>query len=61
MSDCTFCPVEKDCFYPYKPTDCVHQRKFWSADHRAIHDPGFTLPNRVKKMSATLKVIKGGK
>ena len=30
MSDCYICPVEKDCFYEYKPCDCVHQRKFKS-------------------------------
>jgi hypothetical protein len=28
MSDCQFCTVETDCSYPYKPTDCVAQRKF---------------------------------
>jgi len=28
MSDCTYCEVEKDCAYEYKPCDCVHQRKF---------------------------------
>lgn len=28
MSDCKFCPVEKDCGYEFKPTDCVQQRKF---------------------------------
>lgn len=30
MSDCQFCPVERECFYPYKPTECAQQRKFWS-------------------------------
>lgn len=32
MSDCEYCPVEKDCHYPYKPCDCVGQRKFWSSE-----------------------------
>jgi len=43
MSDCTYCEVEKDCAYEYKPCDCVHQRKFkakvipiMGADKRAI-------------------------
>lgn len=34
MSDCASCPVERECFYPYKPCDCVHQRKFWDEDRR---------------------------
>lgn len=34
MSDCTNCPVEKECHYPYKPCDCIHQRKFWNKDRR---------------------------
>jgi hypothetical protein len=28
MNDCNYCPVEKECFYPYKVCDCVLQRKF---------------------------------
>jgi hypothetical protein len=32
MSDCQSCPVEKDCHYFAKPCDCVHQRKFWTAE-----------------------------
>jgi hypothetical protein len=35
MSDCQLCPVEPECHYPYKPCDCVHQRKFWSAERAA--------------------------
>lgn len=29
-NECLTCPVERDCYYPYKPTDCFNQRKFWS-------------------------------
>lgn len=25
---CSSCPVESQCGYPYKPTDCCDQRKF---------------------------------
>lgn len=25
---CQTCDVEKDCFYPYKPTECCNYRKF---------------------------------
>ena len=25
---CSSCPVESECGYPYKPTDCCNQRKF---------------------------------
>ncbi len=38
MSDCNYCPVEKECHYPYKPCDCVHQRKFWSEERREEYD-----------------------
>lgn len=32
MSDCATCPVERICVYQYKPTECVHQRKFVEAE-----------------------------
>lgn len=35
MSDCALCPVEPECHYPYKPCECVHQRKFWSERRHA--------------------------
>jgi len=35
MSDCYFCPVESECHYPFKPCECVHQRKFWSEKRHA--------------------------
>lgn len=38
MSDCEYCPVEAGCHYPYKPCECVLQRKFWTAERRAQHD-----------------------
>lgn len=38
MSDCNYCPVEKECHYPYKPCDCVHQRKFWNKERRQEYD-----------------------
>ncbi len=38
MSDCNYCPVEQDCHYPFKPCDCVHQRKFWDKERRAEYD-----------------------
>src|ERR1035437_2945388 len=28
MKDCNYCPVQKECYYPYKVCDCVLQRKF---------------------------------
>lgn len=36
MSDCQFCPVESECHYPYKPTECVQQRKFWSKEQSEL-------------------------
>lgn len=47
MSDCQLCPVETACHYPYKPCDCVHQRKFWTAERRAAYeeDRRFGQPN----------------
>lgn len=38
MGDCEFCHLEKDCHYPFKPTECVMQRKFWSVEKRAQYD-----------------------
>ena len=38
MADCERCPVEQDCQYPYKPCDCVLQRKFWDATRRWAYD-----------------------
>lgn len=38
MSDCNYCEVEKDCHYPFKPCDCVHQRKFWDKERRDEYD-----------------------
>lgn len=58
MSDCTYCPVEKDCYYPYKPTDCVHQRKFWSKERRMDHEPGFHSPNKNKQTKTKLEIVK---
>ena len=31
-NECYHCPVKQECFYPFKPCDCVHQRKFWSKE-----------------------------
>ena len=36
--DCETCPSEPECHYPYKPCECVSQRKFWDADRRAEFD-----------------------
>jgi len=38
MSNCANCGVEALCHYPYKPCDCVLQRKFMSAEERAEFD-----------------------
>ncbi len=38
MSNCDRCPVEKICHYPYKPCDCVLQRKFWDEKRRTEYD-----------------------
>jgi hypothetical protein len=38
MNDCIRCKVEKECYYPYKVCDCVHQRKFWDKKLRKIWD-----------------------
>lgn len=38
MSDCEQCRSEPFCFYPYKPTECVGLRKFWTAERRAEWD-----------------------
>ena len=38
MSDCKFCPIEKECHYPFKPCDCVHQRKYWDINRRAEYN-----------------------
>lgn len=38
MSDCQNCGIEKACRYPYKPCDCVHQRKYWSKERREEFD-----------------------
>jgi len=43
MSDCNYCSVEKECHYPYKPCDCVHQRKFWSKERREEYDASENL------------------
>ena len=34
MSDCQTCPIEPICHYPYKPCECVQQRKFWDEYRR---------------------------
>ena len=36
--DCVTCDVESQCHYPFKPTACVHQRKFWDAQRRKEYD-----------------------
>jgi hypothetical protein len=35
---CESCPVYEDCYYPYKPTECVAQRKFWSISQRQEYE-----------------------
>lgn len=35
MSSCPTCPVKDDCYYWFKPCDCVHQRKFMTREERA--------------------------
>lgn len=35
---CETCSVAAECYYPYKPCDCVQQRKFWNAERRAEYD-----------------------
>jgi len=33
---CSTCDIEKECGYPYKPTDCCQQRKFISKEEAAV-------------------------
>jgi hypothetical protein len=34
MNDCETCPLNESCHYPFKPTECHAQRKFWSKERR---------------------------
>ena len=52
MSDCQVCPVNNDCYYPYKPCDCVNQRKFFTKRDRERFD----AVDPVKKVDNVKKV-----
>lgn len=41
MSDCEYCPVEKQCAYEYKPCDCVNQRKFKAIVLESVNPDNF--------------------
>ena len=38
MNDCYRCPVDKQCYYPFKVCHCVGQRKFWTVSQRQSYD-----------------------
>jgi hypothetical protein len=56
MSDCDNCIVEKECYYPYKPCECVHQRKFWSKERKEEHD-NLNSNMKVEKIKVNGKVV----
>lgn len=49
MSDCETCPVEKACRYPFKPTDCVGQRKFWTPERRQAYEDALVIERAESK------------
>ncbi len=43
--NCQTCPVESQCAYPYKPTDCCDQRKFkFLGVWERLNNPSFNSP-----------------
>lgn len=54
-NSCNFCPVEKDCYYPYKPCECVLQRKFWNKERREKYDKEEDKDERINNIKKILK------
>jgi len=54
-NSCKFCPVEKDCYYPYKPCECVLQRKFWNKERREKYDKEEDKDERINNIKKILK------
>lgn len=55
MNDCAVCPVEKECYYKYKPCECVSQRKFKSKNDPEAKQ-GLTIVDDLMPMSVICRV-----